>query len=449
MELSWREKLSYGLGAFGKDLVYAIVASYIMFYLNDVLGISSLFLGTLFLVARIFDAVNDPVMGLIVDNTRSRFGKFRPWILGGTILNAFVLVGLFYAPPFEGRALLFYVSLFYILWGITYTIMDIPYWSMIPALTMDQKEREEVAVIPRVFAGIGYTVVSVLGIPLVKTMGGGNDQQGFFLLALIIALTFIITIIITVFNVREKNVVLDQERLGVKGMFLTLLKNDQLLVVIITIIIFNISTYITTGLGLYFFKYDIGNEMFYALFGGVAGGAQILAMIAFPFLTRRLTRRQVFVGGVLTTITGYLVLLTASSLRVEALIFLFVAAFLIFIGFGLATVLTTVMLADTVEYGEWKFRHRSESIIFSMQTFVVKFSSAVSGFIIGLGLAVISFIPNQVQTPETLTGLRFMMTVLPIIGLVISLLVYLKFYRLDAEMYTRIVGEITKRRENI
>ncbi|WP_105617233.1 melibiose:sodium transporter MelB [Vallitalea okinawensis] len=447
MKLSVREKISYGIGAFGKDLVYSIVATYIMFYLNDILGINPLLLGTLFLGARIFDAVNDPMMGKIVDNTKSRFGKFRPWIFIGTLMNAVVLVGLFYGPSLEGTSLFVYVSIFYILWGVTYTIMDIPYWSMIPALTQDQKEREQIAAIPKIFASIGFTAVAVLGIPFFKWLGQGSDRVGFFRLAVIIAVVFIITISITVANVKDVSCVQSNNKITFKKMFEILVRNDQLLVVIITIVIYNVSTYITTTLGIYFFKYDIGNEMLFSIFAGIAGVGQVIAMGIFPFLTNKFTRKQVFLTGIASTILGYLILLITSNMGINSMTILFSSGFLIFLGFGFATILTTVMLADTVEYGEWKFDYRSESIIFSMQTFVVKLSSAISGFIVGVGLSLIKFVPDQPQTLETLVGLRFIMFVVPILGMLISLFVYLQFFKLDEKMYARIVMEIKERGE--
>ena len=143
MKLTGREKVSYGLGAVGKDMVYMLSASYVLYYYQDILGVSAIAMGMILLAARIFDAFNDPVMGVIVARTRTPWGKFRPWLLAGTLLNAAVLYLMFSAPPsLEGSGLVAYAAAAYVVWGVTYTMMDIPYWSMIPAFTRSGKERE-------------------------------------------------------------------------------------------------------------------------------------------------------------------------------------------------------------------------------------------------------------------------------------------------------------------
>ena len=166
-------KISYGLGALGKDFACSIIYIFLMFYYTDVAGLSAAFVGTLFLVARIVDAVTDPMMGMIVDNTRSRFGKFRPWILIGTIINSFALVAVFYTHEMSGTWLYVYAAISYILWGVTYTIMDIPYWSMIPALSCKRVEREKLVVWPRIFASFAWMLMGGYGLWAVARLGGG------------------------------------------------------------------------------------------------------------------------------------------------------------------------------------------------------------------------------------------------------------------------------------
>ena len=155
MKLTGKEKVSYGLGAVGKDMVYMLSASYILYYYQDILGVSAFAMGVILLAARVFDAFNDPIMGVVVAKTRTRWGKFRPWLLIGTILNAIMLYLMFSAPPaLDGGGLVAYAAVTYVLWGVTYTMMDIPYWSMIPAFTEGGKEREGLSTMARSCAAL-------------------------------------------------------------------------------------------------------------------------------------------------------------------------------------------------------------------------------------------------------------------------------------------------------
>ncbi len=166
------EKASYGLGAVGKDMVYMLSASYVLYYFQDILGVSAVAMGTILLIARVFDAFNDPIMGVIVAKTKTKWGKFRPWLLIGTLTNAVLLYLMFSAPvSMDASGLVAYAAVTYILWGVTYTMMDIPYWSMIPAFTDGGKEREGLTTFARSCAGVGAALVSIFTILVVQALG--------------------------------------------------------------------------------------------------------------------------------------------------------------------------------------------------------------------------------------------------------------------------------------
>lgn len=440
MKLTTKEKYCYGVGALGKDLVYALVSTFLMIYLSDGLGINTVFIGVLFFVARLWDAINDPIMGWVVENTKTRFGKFRPWILIGTLINAFVLVMLFNNPGLEGTALLVYVSFFYILWGMTYTVMDIPYWSFIPALSKDEDDRNELSVIPRVFASIGNFLVASCGLLFVNEVIG-DYQKGFSLLSIIIAIAFIGLILITVIFVKEDNVIeKKQKKYNIKEVFQTLYKNDQLVVMSIVVVIYSVGMYLTTGFGIFYFKYDLGNENLFATFTIVAGVAQVLAMLIFPKLAKKFNKKIVFITSCILPIIGFAFMFLVGFLFGNSLVLLCTSGVILFLGFGFSQVLATVMLADTVEYGEYKLGYRSESIVFSMQPFVVKFASAVQGLVTGIGLAVIGYQENQIQTASTILGMRVIMFIIPTLLIVIALVIYLKFYKLNGAFYKEVLA---------
>ena len=433
-EFGKKQFAAYGLGAVGKDMVYALSASYIMYYYQDILGLSATFVGFILMIARVFDAANDPFMGVVVAKTNTRWGKFRPWLFTGTILNAFVLYALFAAPAVSGKALMIYFAVMYILWGVTYTMMDIPFWSMIPAVTSTTKDRENLSVVGRTCAGVGYALINVFTVMAVSKLGSGIERTGFRLFALIIAILFVIFILFTCFTIHEQKVE-NMQTTSVKEMFKALFNNDQAIVTVVTIVLINSALYITSNLLIYFFKYDIGGTTWkdaYTLFTSVGGISQILGMmVVYPILRSKLSNTIIFKLGLCLAIFGYAFLLALCLLGYSSVLtMLMVPGVMIFVANGILTVLTTVFLANTVDYGEVKTGHREESVIFSMQTFVVKAASGLAVFITGVSLDLIGLTSKDglgegIPTfGSPLLGLRLLMTILPIIGLVLALVLF-------------------------
>jgi melibiose permease len=446
MKLTVKQKMSYGVGAVGKDMVYALVSGFILYYYNTILGISGTFTGVMMMAARVFDAFNDPLMGVVVEKTNTRFGKFRPWIFTGTVTNALILYGMFAMPKsLSGTPMLVYASVAYVLWGVTYTLMDIPFWSMIPAVTSTGKDRENLSVIGRTCSSVGFAVPTILTMLLVVRLGNG-EREGFAIFAAAVAVFFVIAEIVCVMGIKEQKVE-KKEVPTIGAMFKALFSNDQAMIVVLSIILFNASLYLTTQLAIYFFKYDIGNSDLYSLFGTVGGVGQVLSMMSLPALRKRWSSKTILTGAIGVTIFGYILLFILGTLQITNIVLLAVCAFIIYIGFGLATVLTTIFLADTVDYGEWKTGQRNESVIFSMQTFVVKLASAFSVLIAGIGIDAIGLDINAAtQTSGTLLGLRILMIVVPIVGLLFSIIYFRKKYKLTEEENARIAEELDKRK---
>lgn len=459
MKFDKRQMAAYGLGAIGKDMVYALSASYVMYYYQDLLGISATFVGLVLMIARIFDALNDPFMGVLVAKTNTKWGRFRPWLLGGTLLNAFVLFALFSAGNLHGKLLMAFFSVIYILWGVTYTMMDIPYWSMIPAVTDNAADREGMSVVGRTCAGVGNALITVFTVMSVKVLGSGNEVAGFGRLALIVAVLFVVSEVVCCMLIKEPG---EQkgtmETVGVSDMFKALFANDQAMVTVVTIILINCALYITSNLIIYFFKYDLGGadwQSTYTIFSSVGGGSQILGMMfVYPMLRKRFGNTQIFTICLCTAIIGYAILLATCLAGLSgSLPVLLVPGLLVFMSNGILTVLTTVFLSGTVDYGELKTGHREESVIFSMQTFVVKAASGFAVFMTGVGLDIIGLVGNTdqesmvvEQSAQTLMGLRLMMTLIPIAGLIIALLVFKKKFILTDEKTEEIALQLRERR---
>lgn len=444
MKLTAKQKAAFGIGAVGKDMVYALSASYVMYFYQDVLGLSATFVGLILMIARVFDALNDPFMGIIVAKTRTRWGRFRPWILSGTVLNAVVLYALFAAPDLSQAGMMVYFSIVYILWGVTYTMMDIPYWSMIPAVTSTPADRENLSVVGRTCAGVGSALIAMFTMLLVGALGGDSERAGFKYVALIVSVVFVVTEILCCAKMKESNQT-EMKTATVKEMFRALFSNDQAIVVVLSIVLINSALYLTSNFVIYFFKYDFGGtgwKASYTLFSTIGGAAQILGMmLLYPLLRKKLSNTGVFTLSLVLALGGYGLLLALCLAGLSGnLIALCVPGVVVFACNGMLSVLTTLFLSNSVDYSQLKTGRREESVIFSMQTFVVKAASGVAVFLTGIGLDLIGLVGDTeetgavvAQSAGTLLGLRLMMTVLPMLVLLAVLLLFRRKFILTDE----------------
>ncbi len=328
--------------------------------------------------------------------------------------------------------------------------MDIPYWSMLPNLTSNPEERDRIAVIPRIFASIGGSLlVGGFGLQIMDFLGKGNAQDGFTRFAWVIAIVFIVTVGITVLNVKsaDRTETKKTEKTSFKQMIQVIKKNDQLLVAIAVILTFNFAMNCISGVQTYYFIYVTGDKGLFSIFTMFAGFAEIFGLIIFPKLAKQMSKKQVYALASSIPVIGLIILFVTGILFPKNYILTAIAGICVKLGSGLQLGTVTVVLADVVDYGEYKLGTRNESVIFSIQTLLVKFASAMGALFTGFALDATGYIPDAVQSMSTINGMRIIMIGLPIIFVIISFIVYKKYYKLNSEYMTRIMNILSLKKE--
>lgn len=451
---NFQMKSTYAVGAIGKDLISNFVGMFYLFYLTNAIGLSPMILGIAFFFAKIWDGVNDPMMGAIVDNTRTKFGKFRPWILIGSVINGLVVI-LMFANIESAMAFkyVFYIFM-YVIWSMTYTIMDIPYWAMIPSLANDEKERNTIATIARVFTGIGTLIVAVGTPKFLTTFYSDDSPEGYLAIAIIFATFFVIMMTVTAIFTKEKYNV-SGEKVKFKDIFKTISKNDQLRGVLFTATLIFTAMVITSVISPFYFTYVLGNLNLVGLFTMVLGAGYGGSMLLFPILAKKFGRRNIFIYSCIFSMIGYVMLFIASTLASENQILLAIVSLITFSGFGLIAVSITAMLADVVDYGEVLLGNRTDSLVFAMQSFMYKFAAAFATLVTGFGLQVAGLTGKDPETDAAVTlsangntVIRIIMFLVPILFLFIGLMFYLKCYKLNGDFKEDIMKRLNVIREN-
>lgn len=425
-------KVSFGLGGFGKDFGLVLINTFLFFYYTDVVGVSAAFIGTVFLFARIWDTINDPMLGYIVNKTRSRWGKYKPWIFVGNVLNAVSIVALFSAHLFEGTEQLVWIAVSYVAWGMTYTLLDAPFWSLVPTITLDKGERERLMPWPRLAAVAANYIASGAGVMAVTMLGQGDDGKGYMLYGVIAAVLAIVSAVITCKWTEQTFADNDEATAAfrLKDAFTLITKNDQFVALLVLALTYNISLNLMNGLHLYFFTYVLGDADLFAtamFWAGIFGAA---SLIFFPKLVELLGRKTLFIISLITPIIAAALLYIAANFAPESVVLVSIAGVCIGLSNAIYWLIVLIMVADTVDYGDFKLGIRSESISYSVHTLISKCSGAFVGYLIGIGLTIINYVPNQEQTAETLSGLQFIYLA-PALLCLISYGIYVKFYKLN------------------
>ena len=477
-KLDKRTKWSYCIGATGRDMAYTLVSMFLLTYIQYTMKLTVAQFATIsaiVVVCLLWDAVNDPLMGIIIENARLKSGKFKPWILLGVILNALVIIGLFTIRP-EGWGFVAFFGIGYLLWGMTYTMNDISYWGLLPALSSDAKERNALVTIQGIFICIGQ--FSVAG--LLPDMIAGNAVKAYRIAAIVIASCFLCFQLLTFFGVKEPPRQDNKEVLSLKDMFKIFLRNDQLVAIGIACLLFQIGNNLLIMIGMNFFYFEFGysvggNLVFW--FTVMYGLGTLVSEAGFASIAAKFSRTKIIAVSTAMTVAGYLLFLSVGYILPKNSILINAIGFMIFFAQGLFNMTMIVMLNNTIEYDQVRFGERHDSIISAVRSFATKLASAIDQGVVALILIIsgiyvisqnISNLEIQSGTGEitkeaaiagadsfiaTATGaqrfiLRMGIASVPIIAIGIAFLIIKKKYIIDEKKYKELVDEIDKRLHN-
>ena len=415
-----KNMLMFSLGTIGRDFLYFLFNSFLMTFILFTKTIDNKMLtvvGAIIVVARIFDALNDPIMGGIVENTRTKWGKYKPWQLLGAVLTGAVIISVF-CVKLDGWSYIGFLAFAYLMFSITFTMNDISYWGMLPSLTSDEHERNKLTSCAQLLASAGVGLASLL-IPLFTTgsLAKWGAPTGYKVIGIISAVLMVLFQLFTILGVKEKPLPPikpdKSDRLTLKKMFQTIAKNDQLLWCALIMLIFSIGTGVVGGGLLTMYVYfEFGYEGGYTLLIGLGYGIiSTLFTATYPWLSKKFGRNKILYSAGIATIFGFaLMLIFALAIPTGApkssewfAKFILIAVAYTFIGYGAGFYMIMVInMANTVEYNEWKYGQRNESLIFSLRPFTAKLSSALTqALVIGVyAVASITTYTNAISDVE-------------------------------------------------
>jgi GPH family glycoside/pentoside/hexuronide:cation symporter len=442
-------RLGFAIGDIGFNIVWQGTSLFLMYVYTDVFGISPTVAGAVYMAALVWDAIFDPIVGVIADRTRTRWGRFRPWIAIGAIPMALSYALAFWNPGFNGVALIAWVAFTHGFLRTAFAMANIPFSSLQARLSGDSKERTELAGMRMIGAGIGGLSVALITPALVHRMSS-DEGQGYLLAAISGGVLTFAAMLYVVFVMREpeeSRAVSDEPLWGdVGAFFMQLVRNVPLAQIFAVLIVVSMAMTMFSKNILYYFKYVLhappGSESIALVMTPVA---LIFFAPVWVMLANRLSKRNTWMIASALASTGYLslYLIPVREVGVTYACVAFVA--LGVSGFG---VLAWSMLPDTVEWGEVKLGVRHEAKVFGFSAFAQKSALGINALILGVTLDAIGYVPNQPQTPEALHGITSLMTLVPLAGVIISVLV-LWTYPIDAKRHAELQAELAERRRPV
>lgn len=453
--LSIKEKVGYSLGDMASNLYFQTFILFLPIFYTDVFGISAAAMGTMMLVTRIWDAVTDPIMGMIADRTQTRWGKFRPYIFGFAIPLAVAGVLTFSTPDFGASGKLIYAYAAYILLMMLYTAINVPYSALMGVITPNSMERTEVSSYRFVAAFAGQFVVGAATLSLVNYLGGGNEAAGWQLTMGTYGLLAVVLLFSTFYLTRERVSPVKEKSNKVKVDLKDLLQNKPW-VLIGAATVFQLTYIVMRGSSTtYYFRYFVGDQelnllgmtidltytVFTSSFVTVGTAATLLGAVLTSFFTKYIDKKNVY--------SGFLAISAAFScfflfLNPDNVLLMYSLNVLVSFFFGSVSVVQWAIYTDAADYGEWKFGRRATALVMAASLFALKLGLTFGGALVGWILELHEFVPLADQTDGTITGIRLLMSIYPaIFGFIAGLIMY--FYPLKDSTMVNIERDLSER----
>ncbi len=440
--LSVREKLGYGLGDTAANFIFQTMVMFQLAFYTDTFGITAAAAATLLMVVRVWDAVFDPLMGVIADRTNTRWGKFRPWVLWTAVPFGIMGFLTFVTPDFSPSGKLVYAYVTYIVLMMVYSANNLPYSALSGVMTGDMAERTSLSSYRFVFMSIAQLIIQGLALPMVLYFGQGNNAVGYQTTMAIFSALAVVFFFITFASTKERIQPPPGQKASVRQHFADLTRNGPWLVMFVLTLVLFITLSMRGSVVLYYFTYYVGRQNLFSAFNVLGTSATIVGILFAKSLATRFGKREVFGWGLAGTAVFTAVFF---FLPPTAVVAMFVSEMLRQLVYGFTIPLLWAMMADVADFSEWKNNRRATGIVFSAIVFALKAGLGFGGAITGFVLASYGYVPNVAQSATALDGIRYAMSIFPAVTFAICAICML-FYAIDKRCEDQMAGELAERR---
>lgn len=438
-------KIAYGMGDVGCNFSWMFVGNFLMIFYTDVFGIGMGAVAALMLFSRFWDAINDPIVGGLTDRTKTKWGRYRPWLLFAAPITALVLMVSFWAhPDWSYTAKIVYMCVTYCILVLGYTCVNIPYGTLCGAMTQNIEERAQINTSRSVSAMIAIGVINIITVPLIAKLGGGNDQKGYLLVAMIYGVIFALCHIFCFAKTKEVVTIPEQQKIKTKDQLKLVVQNKPYLLALVGQLLFGLTLYGRNANALYYFKYVEGSEALFSTYSLAIIIPSIFGAAIFP-LVFKWTNNKGRAASILSIGTGIAMIILYLFSPVDSpVLFYIVSGITQFFFSGFNTAIYAI-IPDCVEYGEWKTGIRNDGFQYAFISLGNKIGMAIGTASLAAVLSAAGYVANVQQNATVLAIMKHGFTTIPgVLWLVTGGVLF--FYRLNRKSYNTIVKEIHERK---